>query len=48
LRLGECRININYSYCGLELGSTLPLIVFGVDQVTKASAVLDELAAEVS
>jgi hypothetical protein len=48
LRLGECGININYSYCGLEPGSTLPLIVFGVDQVTKASIVLDELAAKVS
>jgi hypothetical protein len=46
LHLGEHRVNINYSYCGLEPGSALPLVVFGVDQVTKASAVLDELAAK--
>ena len=45
LSLGENRININYSYCGLQPGSALPLVVFGVDQVTKASLVLDEIAA---
>jgi len=48
LCLGENRVNINYSYCGLMPGSNVPLIVFGVDQVTKASALLDELAAKVS
>ena len=45
-RLGEHRINIDYSYCGLEPGSTLALAVFGVDNLTKAAAVLDELSAE--
>ena len=45
-RLGEKRINIDYSYCGLELGSPLALLVFGVDRLTQAAAVLDELAAE--
>ena len=45
-RLGEGQINIDYSYCGLEPGSTLGLLVFGVDNLTKASALLDELAAE--
>jgi len=45
-RLGEKQINIDYSYCGLEPGSTLGLLVFGVDNVTKAAIVLDELAAE--
>jgi hypothetical protein len=45
-RLGEHRININYSYCGLEPGSSSPLAVFGVDQVTKAAALLDEFAAK--
>jgi hypothetical protein len=44
LRLGENRININYSYCGLEAGSSLPIVVFGVDQVTKAAVLLDEFA----
>ena len=46
MRLGENKINIDYSYCGSEPGSTLVLLVFDVDNLTKASAVLDELAAE--
>jgi len=45
-RLGEGQINIDYSYCGLEPGSTLGMLVFGVDNLTKASALLDALAAE--
>jgi ACT domain-containing protein len=45
-RLGEKQINIDYSYSGLEPGSTLALAVFGVDNLTKAAAVLDELSAE--
>ena len=45
-RLGEKQINIDYSYCGLEPGSTRVLLVFGVDNLTKAAALLDELAAE--
>ena len=44
-RLGDNQINIDYSYCGLEPGSTLALVVFGVDNLTKAVKVLDELAA---
>jgi hypothetical protein len=44
-RLGEKQINIDYSYCGLEPGSTLALVVFGVDSLTKAVTLLDELAA---
>lgn len=43
LRLGENHINIDHSYCGLEPGSALPLVVFGVDNVTKAAALLDQL-----
>jgi hypothetical protein len=46
MRLGENKINIDYSYCGSEPGSTLVLLVFDVDNLTKASAVLDELAAK--
>jgi hypothetical protein len=46
LRLGESQININYSYCGLVPGSALPLVVFGVDQATRAAVLLDELAAK--
>jgi hypothetical protein len=45
-RLGEKQINIDYSYCGLEPGSTLALVVFGVDNLTKTATLLDELAAE--
>jgi hypothetical protein len=45
-RLGEKRINIDYSYCGLEPGSTQALVVFGVDHLTEAATLLDELAAE--
>jgi hypothetical protein len=45
-RLGEKQINIDYSYCGLEPGSTLGLLVFGVDNVTVAATLLDELSAE--
>jgi len=42
-RLGEARVNIDYSYCGLEPGTTHGILVFGVDDLKKASAVLDEL-----
>jgi hypothetical protein len=45
-RLGEGQINIDYSYCGSEPGSTLALLVFGVDNLTKAATLLDGLAAE--
>jgi hypothetical protein len=44
--LGEKQINIDYSYCGMDPGSTLVLLVFGVDSLTKAASALDELAAE--
>jgi hypothetical protein len=45
-RLGEKLINVDYSYCGLEPGSTRGLVVFGVDNLNKAATILDELAAE--
>jgi hypothetical protein len=45
-RLGEGHINIDYSYCGMEPGSAQGLLVFGVDNLTKAAALLDEFAAE--
>jgi hypothetical protein len=45
-RLGEKQVNIDYSYCGLEPGSVLGLLVFGVDNVTGAAALLDQLSAE--
>jgi hypothetical protein len=45
-RLGEGQINIDYTYCGMEPGSALGLVVFGVDNLTKAVILLDQLAAE--
>ena len=45
-RLGEGQLNIDYSYCGLEPGSSLALLVFGVDNLSPASTLLDKLAAE--
>jgi hypothetical protein len=45
-RLGGGQINIDYSYSGAETGSTLAMLVFGVDNVSKAAALLDDLAAE--
>jgi hypothetical protein len=44
--LGEKKINIDYSYCGLEPGSTQMLLVFGVDNTTKAANALDEMATD--
>jgi hypothetical protein len=47
-RLGEKEINIDYCYCGLEAGSTRAIVVFGVDNLTKAASLLDELATQVA
>jgi hypothetical protein len=43
--LGENQINIEYSYCGLEPGSTKVLVAFGVDKTTKAANLLDAMTA---
>lgn len=42
-RLGEAGINIDYSYCGWEPGEEKALLVFGVDNIVKASRALDEV-----
>jgi len=47
-RLGENGVNIDYSYCGVDPESKQILLVFGVDNLKKASSVLDELAAKTS
>jgi len=44
--LGQHKINIDYSYCGMDPASPLGLLVFGVDNLTKAATLLDQLAAE--
>ena len=45
LRLGEANININYAYGGLEAGTNAPVVIFGVAEVGKAVAILDQVAA---
>ena len=45
-RLGERRVNIDYSYCGPAQLPGHIVFVFGVDDLNKAAAALDELAAE--
>ncbi len=40
-RLGEAGININYSYCGTEPGTDMPLVVFGITDVAKAVSLLE-------
>ena len=45
-RLGQKQINIDYSYCGLEPGSARALVVFGVDKLSTAATLLDELATQ--
>jgi hypothetical protein len=42
-RLGHGKINIDYSYSGLEPGSNHALAIFGVDDLNKATKLLDEL-----
>lgn len=42
--LGEHHVNIDYSYCGIDPGSTQVILVFGVDNVSKAASLLDGMA----
>ncbi len=44
-RLGEANININYAYGGLEAGTNAPVVIFGVAEVGKAVAILEQVAA---
>jgi hypothetical protein len=44
-RLGEANININYAYCGLEPGTNIPLVFFGVTDVDNAAPILDKAEA---
>jgi hypothetical protein len=44
--LGENKINIDYSYFGQEPGSPRVMLVFGVDNTTKAAGLLDGMAGE--
>ncbi len=42
-RLGENKINIDYSYCGTDPETNRGMLVFGVNNLTKAANLLDEL-----
>ena len=44
-RLGDANININYAYGGVEPGTNVPLVFFGVVEVGRAVAILDQVAA---
>jgi hypothetical protein len=44
-RLGEAKININYAYCGLEPNTNVPLVFFGVAEVSEAAPILEQAAA---
>ena len=44
-RLGDANININYAYCGVEAGTNVPLVFFGVAEVGRAVTILDQTAA---
>jgi hypothetical protein len=43
-RLGEAKININYTYVGIEPGGEMPLVIFGVADAAQAAKILDEAA----
>lgn len=44
-RLGDANININYAYGGVEPGTNAPLLIFGVAEVGRAVAILEQAAA---
>ena len=44
-RLGDANININYAYCGIEPGTNVPLLIFGVAEVGRAVTILEQAAA---
>ncbi len=43
-RLGEADININHGYCGVEPGTNVPLLIFGVAEVGRAVTILEQAA----
>ena len=45
-RLGEAKININYAYCGVEPNTNVPLVFFGVAEVSEAAPILEQAAAD--
>ena len=47
-KLGEAHINIHYAYCGVEPDTNAPLVIFGVTEVDRAAAILDQTPAAVA
>jgi hypothetical protein len=43
-QLGNANININYAYCGIEPKTNSPIVIFAVEDVSKAAPILDEVA----
>ena len=43
-RLGDANIDINYAYCGIEPGTNIPLLIFGVAEVDRAASTLEQAA----
>jgi hypothetical protein len=44
-RLGDANININYAYSGIEPGTNVPLLIFGVAEVDRAASTLEHAQA---
>jgi len=44
-RLGKANININYVYSGLESGTNMPLVFFGVAAPEEAAPIVEQAAA---
>ena len=42
-KLGAANININYAYCGVDLETNAPVLVFGVTDVARAAKVLEQI-----
>lgn len=43
-QLGDANININYGYCGIDIGTKTPLLIFGVAEAGRAANILDKVA----
>ena len=44
-QLGEADINIDYAYCGIDPGTSAPLLIFGVANAARAAKILEKASA---
>jgi hypothetical protein len=44
-KLGEAKINIDHSYVGVDPRTNMPIVIFGIADVARATKILDEIAA---